>query len=165
VDRDAYFSQLVDRYQAKWDEYTALTRSAREIVIATGLDMVSDPIRKAVPPVVGEAAGAGTGGMFYASVAWLNAAGEEGQASDAASITTPPGQYMTVFAVDAPSNAAGFSVYAGSAPNSMTLQNTARLAPGSMYTYIPGANNTARRPGEGQKTQFKRRLTRTILRG
>jgi hypothetical protein len=165
VYRDAYFSQLVDRYQAKWDEYTALARKAREIVVATGLDLVSDPIRKAAPPAVGEAPGAGSGGMFYASVAWLNAAGEEGQASDAASITTPPGEYMTVSAVDAPANAMGFNVYAGAAPNAMTLQNSAALAPGSAYTSVPGATSTGRRPGEGQQTQIKRRLTRTILRG
>jgi hypothetical protein len=165
VYRDAYFSQLVDRYQAKWDEYTALTRNAREILVATGLDLVTDPIRKAAPPMPGEVAGAGAGGMFYASVAWLNAEGQEGQASDAASITMPPGRYMTVSAVDAPSNATGFNVYAGATPDSITLQNTAALAAGSVYTYVPGATSTGRGPGHGQKAQFKRRLTRTILRG
>jgi hypothetical protein len=165
VYRDGYFSQLVDRYQAKWDEYTALTRNARETLIATGLDLVTDPIRKAASPMLGDTAGAGTGGMFYASVAWLNAAGDEGQAADAASITTPAGRYMTVSAVDAPSNATGFNVYAGATPYSMTLQNTAALAPGSVYTYVPGATSTGRGPGRGQKAQFKRRLARTILRG
>jgi hypothetical protein len=165
VYRDAYFSQLVDRYQAKWDEYTALTRKAREILIATGLDLVSDPVRKAAPPIAGDAAGAGNGGMFYACVAWLNAAGDEGQASDAASVVTPPSRYMTVSAVDAPSNATGFYVYAGATPDLMTLQTAVALAPGSLYTYVPGANSTGRAPGHGQKAQFKRRLTRTILRG
>ena len=34
VYRDAYFSQLVDRYQAKWQEYAKLARDARESFIA-----------------------------------------------------------------------------------------------------------------------------------
>src|SRR3569623_1595186 len=119
VYRVAYFSQLVDRYQAKWDEYTTLTRNAREILIASGLDLTGDPIRKAESPLLGTAAGAGPGGMFYASVAWVNASGQEGQASDASSITAAAGRYMTVSANGMTANAAGFNVYAGSTPDSM----------------------------------------------
>ena len=37
VYRDAYFSQLVDRYQAKWQEYAKLARDARESFIASGM--------------------------------------------------------------------------------------------------------------------------------
>jgi hypothetical protein len=165
VYRDAYFSQLVDRYQAKWDEYTALTRNAREIFIATGLELTGDPIRKAEPPLLSTAAGAGTGGMFYASVAWVNAAGQEGQASDASSITVGAGRYMTVTAASTLADAAGFNVYAGSRPDSLTLQNAVPLTPGSSYTYVPGMVAGGRGPGSGQGSQFRRRLTRTILRG
>jgi len=165
VYRDAYFSQLIDRYQAKWDEYTALTRSAREILIATGLDLTGDPIRKAEPPLLNTTAGAGAAGMFYASVGWVNAAGQEGQASDASSIAVAAGRYMTVSTAGTPSNAAGFNVYAGSAPDSMALQNASPLASGSSYTYVPGMVSGGRGPGRGQCSQFKRRLTRTILRG
>jgi hypothetical protein len=165
VYRDAYFSQLVDRYQAKWDEYTALTRDAREIFIPTGLDLAGDPIRKAEPPLLGTTAGAGAGGMFYACVAWVNAAGQEGQASDASSNTAAAGRYMTVLATSAPGNATGFNVYAGSTPDSMTLQNASPLSPGSTYTYVPGMVSAGRGPGRGQSLQFRRRLTRTILRG
>jgi hypothetical protein len=165
VYRDAYFSQLVDRYQAKWDEYTALTRDAREIFIAMGLDLAGDPIRKAEPPLLGAAPGAGAGGMFYASVAWVNAAGQEGQASDASSIAAAAGRYMTVSATGAPGNATAFNVYAGSTPDSMTLQNASALSPGSTYTYVPGMVGGGRGPGRGQSPQFRRQLTRTILRG
>src|SRR5580658_8606532 len=42
VYRDAYFSQLVDRYQEKWQEYGRLTRDASESFIASGLGLVSD---------------------------------------------------------------------------------------------------------------------------
>lgn len=165
VYRDAYFSQLVDRYQAKWDEYTALTRDAREIFIATELELTGDPIRKAEPPLLSTTEGAGMGGTFYASVAWVNAEKQEGQASEASSITAPAETYVTVSVTGAPENATGFNVYVGSTPNSMTLQNASPLAPGSSYTYIPGMVSGGRGPGYGQSPQFRRRLTRTILRG
>ena len=115
--------------------------------------------------MLGTEAGPGAGGMFYASVAWVNAAGEEGQASDASSIQTAQGQAMTVSTVSAPANAAGFNVYAGAAPEAMTLQNAMPLAPGSVYTYTPGTLAGGRGPGCGQTPQFRRPLTRTILRG
>ncbi len=44
--RDAYFSQLVDRYQARWDEYSRLTRDAYEKFVASGLGIVLNPVRK-----------------------------------------------------------------------------------------------------------------------
>src|ERR1700691_5222722 len=40
VYRDAYFSQLVDRYQAKWEEFDKLARDARESFIAIGMGIV-----------------------------------------------------------------------------------------------------------------------------
>ncbi len=165
VYRDAYFSQLVDRYQAKWDEYVALTRSAREVFVGAGLELVNDPISKAQPPALSTTAGAGSGGVFYASVAWVNAEGMEGQASDPSSITVAAGEYMTVTAVAPPANATGFNVYAGAAPNAMTLQNTTLLTTGSTYTYAPGQVTGGRAPGCGQTTQFWRPLVRTMLRG
>jgi hypothetical protein len=42
VYRDAYFSQLVDRYQAKWQEFSTLARSASDSFVATGLGLVSE---------------------------------------------------------------------------------------------------------------------------
>ena len=165
VYRDAYFSQLVDRYQPKWDEYTKLSRNARETFIATGLELVTDPVHKAAPPVLGTVAGTQPGGTFYASIAWVNATGDEGEASEPSSITVAQGQLMTVAAAGGSTNVAGFNVYVGSTPNSMSLQNAAILGPNDIYTYIPGAAAGGRAPGCGQEPQFRRPLVRTLLRG
>ena len=78
VYRDAYFSQLVDRYQAKWQEFLKLARDAYEEFIATGLGLVSDPIRRAQIPALGSTPGPQSGGTFYASVSWVNAEDQEG---------------------------------------------------------------------------------------
>ena len=96
VYRDGYFSQLVDRYQAKWVQYAKLAREARDGFVARGLGIVSDPMSLAAPPVLGTVEGSQQGGTFYARVAWVNAAGQAGAASAASTITFGDGHLMTV---------------------------------------------------------------------
>lgn len=163
--RDAYFSQLVDRYQAKWQQYAALACAARECFIASGMGLVSDPLHKPEPPVLGAIEGPQTGGTFYSSVSWVNAAGQESAASEAASIAIADGNLMTVTAVNAPENAAGFRVYAGPILNSLFRQNDVLLPPGVTYTYVPGQITSGPLPGQGQKPDFTRPLGRLLPRG
>lgn len=163
--RDAYFSQLVDRYQAKWQQYATLTCAARECFIASGLGLVSDPLRRPQPPVLGSVEGPQTGGTFYASVSWVNAAGQESAASESSSIAIADGNLMTVAAVNAPENAAGFRVYAGPLLNSLFRQNDVLLPPGVMYTFVPGQITDGPLPGNGQKPDFTRPLARLLPRG
>ena len=72
---------------------------------------------------------------------------------------------MTVSAVAAPANAAGFNVYAGVAPTAMYLQNDVLLPPGGSFTYVPGAVTQGTLPGLGQHPDLLRPLARTLLRG
>jgi hypothetical protein len=165
VYRDAYFSHLVDRYQAKWREYATLAGGASEKFVASGLGLVSVPVHQAPPPVLASIAGPQSGGLFYASVAWVNAAGQEGAASEASSLKIADGNLMTVAAGNAPSNVAGFQVYAGAALNSMFRQNDVMLPVGLTFTYIPGQITQGALPGRGQEPDFVRPLVRTLLRG
>jgi len=91
VYRDAYFSQLVDRYQAKWQAFAKGARDVRESFIASGLGVVHDPVTQATAPVLWTTPGPQTGGIFYASVGWTNAAGQEGATSYASSLTVADG--------------------------------------------------------------------------
>jgi hypothetical protein len=165
VYRDASFSQLADRYQAKWQEYANLARDAREDFVASGLALLSDPIHCARPPILSSIAGPESGGTFYASVSWVNAAGQEGAASVASSIKVADGKLMTAAAADAPANAVGFRLYAGTALHSMFRQNDVVLPAGATYTYIPGQVTQGPLPGGGQKPDFVRPLARTLPRG
>jgi hypothetical protein len=165
VYRDAYFSQLADRYQAKWDQYSNLSRRAYDKFVATGMSMVNDPLARAAPPLLGSVTGPQTGGTFYASVAWVNTAGQEGASSEASSIAIPDGSLMTVSAVGAATNAVGFNVYAGAALCAMIWQNDLPLPVGATYTYVPGEISQGRLPGTGQRPDFVRPLARTLLRG
>jgi hypothetical protein len=163
--RDAYFSDLVDRYQPKWQEYAKLASDARDSFIASGLGLVTDPVHRAKPPFLSFVAGPQGGGEFYASVAWVNAAGQEGAASAASSITVPDGNLMTVTATNPPANAVGFWVYAGPTLDQMFRQNTVLLPVGATYTYVPGQVTQGPLPGKGQKPDSVQPLARTLLRG
>jgi hypothetical protein len=163
--RDAYFSQLVDRYQARWDEYSKLSRESYERFVASGLGLVMNPVRKASLPLLSTTPGPQQGGTFYASVAWVNAAGQEGAASIAASIAVADGHLMTVTAVNAPAAVAGFNVYAGPALTGMVVQNDTPLAPGGSFTYVPGFTTQGRGPGAGQRPDVIRPMARILPRG
>jgi hypothetical protein len=165
VYRDAYFSQLVDRYQAKWQEYSSLARDVRESLLATGIGLVSDPIKQAAPPVLSTAQGPQAGGTFYASVAWVNAAGQEGMPSYASSITVSDGNLMTVAVTGAPPNAVGFNVYAGTSLEALWRQNNVPLPVAGAYLYVPGETTSGTLPGRGQEPDFTRPVARTIPRG
>jgi hypothetical protein len=165
VYRDAYFSQLVDRYQGKWNEYAKLARVARENLIASGLGLVNDPIRQAAPPVLFATLGSQSGGTFYASAAWVNATGQEGTASYAASITVADGNLITVEVSRPPKNAVGFSLYAGTSLDALFLLNDVALPVGTVYTYVPGQITQGALPGKGQEPDFVHQMTRTLFRG
>jgi hypothetical protein len=165
VYRDAYFSQLVDRYQAKWQEYARLTRGASESFIASGLGLVADPVVQAAPPIISTTPGPQNGGTFYASVTWVNAANQEGLPSYVSSITVANGNLMTVGVTGTPKNVVGFNVYAGTSLTDMLLQNDVLLPLSATYLYVPGDITQGRLPGNGQTPDFTHPLARTMLRG
>jgi hypothetical protein len=167
VYRDAAYTQLIDRYKAKWDMFTTLNQAARNQFIANGIGLVNSPLPEAAIPILGTESVTSTqaGGTFYAVVTWVNAAGQEGSPSAAASIVVPANNLMTVMATGAPVNAVGFNVYVGTALAMMTLQNTALLPVGSTFTYIPGISTSSQMPGTGQVPDYVKALPATIMRG
>ncbi len=162
--RDAYFSHLVDRYQAKWQAYAQLTTEARERFVDTGLAIAQLPVPQAGLPVLGSAAGPQPGGTYYASVSWLNIQGLEGQASPAASLTVSDGNVMTVVpGADYPGG--NWNVYAGTSLDGMYLQNPEPLGAGDMWSFVPGAVTSGQLLSAGQNSDFVIPLIRTSLRG
>jgi hypothetical protein len=167
VYRDAAYTQLIDRYKSKWDMFTALNQAARSQFIANGIGLVNSPVPQAAIPIVGTESVGSTqaGGTFYACVTWVNAAGQEGSPSAAASIVVPANYVMTVMATGAPANAAGFNVYVGTVLAMMTLQTSPPLPVGSTFTYLPGISTSSQLPGTGQVPDYVKALPATIMRG
>jgi len=163
VYRDASYTQLIDRYKAKWDMFAKLGCAAKDRFVANGVGLVNDPLPKAALPVLGTISGESqSSGTLYACVAWVNATGQEGAPSAPGSITVPADNLMTVMATDAPANAVGFNVYAGAVLAMMTLQNTSPVGPGASFTYVPGASSSSRTPGTGQAPDLFKPLPATI---
>ena len=165
VYRDAYFNVVVDRYQAKWQEYLRLAGDARESFVASGLALVSDPVARPEPPVLGTTAASNPGGAFYVSVAGVNAAGQAGAPSWASSITTTDGTAILVAPVTWAKNVVAFRVYGGPSLTAMVLQNTTDETAGLTFTYQPGQITDGPLPGNGQAVEFVRPMARTIPRG
>jgi hypothetical protein len=134
VYRDAYYNQLNDRYQGKWDEYQQLAKASSQMYFQLGVGVVADPIPMAPTPELSSVAGTAAEETFYAVATWVSVAGQEGAPSASATLTTAAGQVLVVTIPDPPPIAVGWNVYIGLSPGTLTLQNGSPLALGSSWT-------------------------------
>lgn len=134
VYRDGYNNQLNDRYLNKWNEYVNLAKASSETFFQIGVGLVADPLPKPAVPLLSAAPGPGNAATYYVAVTWTNAAGQESNPSDVATITTTDGQQMVVAAANPPENASGWNVYVGESPDAISLQNTTPVGFSSNWT-------------------------------
>src|SRR5690348_3793619 len=87
VYRDAYNSQLNDRYAGKRDQFHQMAQWACEKLVQIGVGLVLRPIPRAVTPLVTPVPGTLADGTYYVSMAWVNRSGEEGASAEAAVVT------------------------------------------------------------------------------
>jgi hypothetical protein len=166
VYRDAYFSQLNDRYQAKWSEYKDLSTSAAALLFQIGVGTVADPIVQAVHPKLSLVAGTLAAAKYFIEVSWKNVTGQEGSPSETTALDVPAGSTLQVQALSPPPNAASWSVYAGVTPDALSLQNTVPLDPtASWIASSSGLSTTGQPPGTGQPPAYLRPQPRILLRG
>jgi hypothetical protein len=166
---DAYFSQLNDRYAGKRDQFHLRAGWAYETLVAAGIGVASVPVPRAAIPAVTAAAAPSPGtplpdGTYYATVAWVNAAGEEGACAIPATIATSGSSLLVQPAGAPPKTAAGWNVYVGIGPDSMALQNGSPIAIGQTWLQ-PVALAPGRSPGPGQSPSFLKPVPRVIQRG
>jgi hypothetical protein len=147
--RDAYNNQLNDRYLGKWNEYQRLGHIASTDYFQLGVGIVADPIVKAASPTLTPVAGAGAGGSYFVAVSWINIDGQAGAPSDVQVGTTEAGMQLEIAAVNPPSNAANWNVYAGTTASNIALQNSRPIPVGNTWM-LPSIVVAASAPGEGQ---------------
>jgi hypothetical protein len=164
VYRDAFFSQLNDRYQAKWNEYKDLSTSAAALLFQIGVGTVADPIPQAVHPKLTLVAGTLAPAKYFVEVSWKNITGQEGSPSEMTALDVTTGNTLRVQALSPPPNAVSWNVYAGILPGALTLQNTAPLDPSMSWT-ASGLSATGQPPGAGQPPAYLRPQPRILLRG
>jgi hypothetical protein len=150
VYRDAYYNQLNDRYQGKWNEYEQLAKASSRTYFQLGVGVVADPIQMAPTPELSSVPGSAGPATFYVVATWVNAAGQEGAPSDDATLVTAAGEVPVVTLTGAPQNAVGWNAFVGLSPSTVTRQNSTPLALGSSWT-MTGALSPGAPPTLGQK--------------
>lgn len=132
--RDAYNSQLNDRYRGKWEAYTRLSKHAMEIYFDLGVGLVANPIAKAEVPACSPTVGGSLPvRTYYARVAWEGASGQIGEMSNPFVLELGAGDLMTVMTGTMPSNARGWLVFAGTSESDVRRQSEASLAAGAVW--------------------------------
>lgn len=165
VYRDAYNSQLNDRYQGKWKEYERRARWAEQALYRIGVGIVREPLAQADKPILSSVAGPLPGATYYARAAWVNEAGEEGSASELAVLSTGSNTLLVAEAVNAPSKAQYWNAYVGLSMGNVTLQNDRPLAVGQAWTEPASGLKQGRLPGTGQAPETYVRATGGFSRG
>ncbi|MBM3787572.1 MAG: hypothetical protein FJW30_24720 [Acidobacteria bacterium] len=163
--RDAHFQQLNDRHKQKWKEYERLAKYSGQLLFETGVGVVPRPIPKAATPLLNQVAGNQTAKTYYVRVAWVDANGTEGSASETIALTTAEGTALTVRPLGAPAVAAGWNVYAGLLDDRITKQNNTPLPLGSTWTLPSQGLVSGAAPGGGQVAEQFLQHIPVLLRG
>lgn len=164
VYRDAYSSQLNDRYAAKRDQFQQGASRAYDRLLLLGIGIAWSPVPRAGEPQVASAPGGLANGMYYVVTTWTNNKSEEGAPSVPTTITTA-GSTLLVQPATPPACATGWNVYVGTDPGALSRQNGSAIAVAQTWqqpnTLATGGNG----PGWGQSPNYLLALPRMILRG
>jgi hypothetical protein len=164
VYRDAYHNQLNDRYSAKRNEFRALAKWAYEKLVQGGIGVACEPLSQAATPSVEPAPGGLLDGTYYVTMAWVNAAGEEGACASPAVISVTAST-LQVKPEDSPQRASGWNVFLGSAPETMILQNREPLDVDELWVQPDFLTIRGRGPTSGQSPNYMQPVPRLIQRG
>ncbi len=164
VYRDAYNSQLNDRYAGKRDQFHLMAQWASEKLIQTGVGITARPLPRALMPQVTAVPGALADGTYFVTMAWTNQCGEEGGSAVPALAVTSASTFQ-VQPGDPPENATGWNVYAGAELEAMVVQNTIPIGVGETWQQPPVLTRVGRSPGSGQEPNYFKAIPRLIQRG
>jgi hypothetical protein len=166
---DAYNSQLNDRYAGKRDQFHSRAKWAYDTLVAAGIGVASVPVPRAAMPAVTAAAAPAPGTplpdeTYYVTVAWVNAAGEDGASAIPETIAISGSSLLVQPTGAPPKSAAGWNAYVGAGPDSMALQNGSPIAIGQTWLQ-PAPLAPGRPPGPGQRPSYLKPVPRVIQRG
>jgi hypothetical protein len=151
--RDAYESDVTDRYRVKWEEFERLASAAEDFTFTTGVGLSLSPVPKAPVSTVTQASQTETGVDCAIRVTWVNGQGGEGAPSDVWNAPLAPGDQVTVSS-PAPAGVSGWNIYVALADSTPALQNSAPLAPGAGWTMPLGSLASGRPILEGQPPDY-----------
>jgi hypothetical protein len=132
--RDAYQSQLSDRYEGKWRAYVKLAQEAMRKLFDHGVGVLCCPLPRPAAPVLSTLySGLLPARTLSVRIAWAGG-GDTSAPSQPESWQMGPGTRAVLRAPKAPKRAAGWLVYAGAAEQSCSLQTETPLATDQVWT-------------------------------
>jgi hypothetical protein len=165
--RDAYFSQLNDRYKERWKAYEVEARAAAERVLEDGVGMSRAPLARPGAAWVEVQAGSLAETVYWVRTSWAGADGSESEAGEGITVAADwPHSLEVRPGVEAPpETAVGWNVYVGLTPGEETKQNAAALAIGAAWVLSTGGLTVGVTPKEGQAADFYCSRRRQLRRG
>jgi hypothetical protein len=147
--RDAYFSQLNDRFGGRWKAHAKEATGARRFVMEDGVGLVSRPLPRPRRMRIRVEPGPTAPATYWLSVSWVRGNTESAPSErEVVSATFP--HWLMMEALDAPADATGWRVYAGSSPDVLKLQTIEPMALEHQWTMPPIGIAEGPRPSGGQ---------------
>ncbi len=166
---EAYNVQLNTRFQGKWTEYQQQASQASNLVMASGIGVVVDPLPKPGLPRMTISQGPITAPAVFAQVSWTGSQGQESAAGPIAGAVLNGATAVEIgfseLNADIPGNAFGWNIYAGTSQGSLTLQTADPLALDQAWQMPDVGVGNGRRPSTGQRADFTVTLSKRIQRG
>ena len=166
---EAYNVQLNTRFEGKWTEYQTAAKDASEMVFMSGIGIVYNPLPKPAMPLVAVETGTVSPVALYIQTAWTDRQGDEGALSPVNGVILDGSSSVVVAmsegALEAPTAAIGWNLYAGTTDSAVTRQNNAPLAIGSTWILPETGLIDGLAPINGQRPNFYIPLSRQIQRG
>ena len=136
VYRDAYNSQLNDRYEGKWKQYTDLSRRALSQYFDIGVGLTTCPIPKPEPPNAQLTSGGSLAAVTYnIQVAACGLDGFTGALSDPLFLHAPDSTRLSVsFGGELPQRSIGWFLYIGTGQSGPVRQNDQPMSEGTVWT-------------------------------
>ncbi len=162
--RDAYGSDVTDRYRLKWEQYEILAREAAEYAFTTGIGLSRNPVPKAPVANIAQIDATASRSDYVVRVTWTNSTGVEGAPSDVWQTALGTGDKITIPG-SAPTGVFGWNVYVGPVDGEPLLQNDSPLAIRAGWTKLDGDLMQGRPAKESQLPDYLVVDRRTLLRG
>ncbi len=146
VYRDAFFSQLNDRYGHRWRHWVTMAEKQLLRTLEMGVKLVDQPVRRPVEVDVAVTAGSRPAGSYWLVATFVDANGRESAPSRVKALGAVVLHGLTVRAP----GPLRWNVYVGTVADQMVLQNAAPMAAGTTWI-MPETGLVAGRPaGTGQ---------------
>jgi hypothetical protein len=162
--RDAYCSDVTDRFRLKWEEYEKLAKDASDYSFTTGIGLSRSPVPKAPVAVVTETSATVDRTDYSVRLTWVNSGGAEGAPSDSWHASLGSGDRIAIVG-PAPSTITGWNVYLAAENGAPLQQNVAPVSPDEAWTNPGGTLRQGKTLLEGQPPDYIVVERRTLLRG